>query len=311
MKQVLVPEPEFLRRWEEAVAANANATSAPPDVQILTSGLRRIPAHSRILASVSPVLESVMDRPAKRGNSEKVIPILGVPCDAVVAFLRFLYSGGRRWDVVEEEEMMERCGVQLLVLSHVYQVRWLKRACEEGLAARLTPEAVVDVLQLARQCDAAWLRVRCMKLIEKDFATVQKTEAWRFLQAHDPWLELDILQFIHETDLRQRRRRRKREEQRAYLQLSEAMECLVHISTEGCTDVGADRSCRRPCAAYASCRPIQLLLLHFASCGSNRATCPRCRRTWQLLRLHSAVCTALDQSSCRVPLCRCCVCVNL
>ena len=43
-------------------------------------------------ASVSPVLENILDRPRKYRRSEKIIPILGVPCDAVLAFVRFLYS---------------------------------------------------------------------------------------------------------------------------------------------------------------------------------------------------------------------------
>lgn len=96
---------------------------------------------------------------------------------------------------------MERHGIQLLVLSHVYQVRELKRACEAGLAGKLTAENVVDVLQLARECDAPYLSIRCMKFISKDFKKVEKTEGWRFLQDHDPWLELHILQFMDEAEL--------------------------------------------------------------------------------------------------------------
>jgi hypothetical protein len=43
-------------------------------------------------ASVSPVLENIIDRPHKHHSSEKIIPILGVPCDAVSLFIQFLYS---------------------------------------------------------------------------------------------------------------------------------------------------------------------------------------------------------------------------
>lgn len=96
--------------------------------------------------------------------------------------------------------MIERHGIQLLVLSHVYQVRELKRACEVGLAGKLTAESVVDVLQLARECDAPYLSIRCMKFISKDFKEVEKTEGWRFLQDHDPWFELHILQFLDEAE---------------------------------------------------------------------------------------------------------------
>lgn len=41
---------------------------------------------------MSPVLENIIDRPLKHRRSERVIPVVGVPCDAVVAFVGFLYS---------------------------------------------------------------------------------------------------------------------------------------------------------------------------------------------------------------------------
>jgi hypothetical protein len=99
------------------------------------------------------------------------------------------------------EEDVERYGIHLLALSHVYQVSWLKRKCEITLATLLTTETILDMLQLSRLCDAQRLHLRCMKFIVKDFAAVQETEAWRFLQENDPWLELDILQFMDEADL--------------------------------------------------------------------------------------------------------------
>lgn len=94
------------------------------DVDIITSGRRRIPAHSGVLvrlflldvrsvsyvlhlissfdiklsmqASASPVLTNIIEKPRKshsgRGSSKRVVKILGVPCDAVSVFVRFLYS---------------------------------------------------------------------------------------------------------------------------------------------------------------------------------------------------------------------------
>ncbi|KAM0946611.1 putative chromatin remodeling & transcription regulator BTB-POZ family [Dioscorea sansibarensis] len=277
-----------------------------PDVKIVTSGRRSIPVDSSILASMSPVLQSMLERPLKPGRSSaKVIPILGVPRDAVLAFVRFLYSS--RFS--ENEEEVDKYGMHLLVLSHVYQVGRLKRACEVGLAARLTAETVVDVLQLARQCDASWLYLRGMKFLAKDFSSVEQTEAWHFLQANDPWLELEILQFLQESDSRVKRRRRKREQEQVYIQLSEAMECLQHICTEGCTDVGPcdgepPSKSKGPCSKFNTCQGLQHLIKHFAVCDRKRTPsgCPRCKRMWQLFRLHSFTC---DQPEpCKVPLCK-------
>lgn len=95
------------------------------------------------------------------------------------------------------------------------------------------------------------------------------------------------------------------EEQKVYFQLSEAMECLHHICTEGCTDVGPCEVTKPKkalsCPNHTTCHALQNLLRHLASCRINRAACPQCRRIWDLLRLHSLTCQLTDH--CKVPLC--------
>ncbi|XVF08785.1 hypothetical protein REPUB_Repub07fG0032800 [Reevesia pubescens] len=285
------------------ISAISYAPDLPePDVQILTSGGLCIPAHSSILAMASAVLENIIEKPPKHWSSERVIPILGVPCNAVCAFIGYLYSSRCA------EEQMEKYGIHLLALSHVYLVPQLKQRCTRGVSQRLTIENVVDVLQLARLCDAPDLYLKCMKHVSSHFKAVGQTEGWKFMQGHDPWLELEILQFIDEAESRKKRTRRHREEQSLYLQLNEAMECLEHICTEGCTTVGPydvePAKEMGPCNKYKTCQGVQLLIKHFALCKrrANGGGCSRCKRMWQLLRLHSSICDQLD--SCRVPLCR-------
>ncbi|KAF5730908.1 putative protein binding protein [Tripterygium wilfordii] len=296
---------EETHHYASTTAADDHYSQAPgtpePDVEFLTSGGRCIPAHSTILASVSPVLENIIDRPRKHGSSERVIPILGVPCDAVSAFVRFL-SSSRCTD-----EEIEKYGIHLLALSHVYLIPQLKQRCTRGIGQRLTTENVVDVLQLARLCDAPDLHLKSMKFISNNFKAVENTEGWEFLQDNDPWLELEILQFMDEAESRRKRSRRRREEQKLYLQLAEAMDCLEHICTEGCTNVGPydiePTKKREPCSKFATCEGLQMSIRHFATCKKRvNGGCVRCKRMWQILRLHSSIC---DQpGSCRVPLCR-------
>lgn len=287
----------------EAPRAGGDGPAADVDV-VTIGGRRRIPAHSSVLASASPVLESILQRRLqKHRDSGKagraVVRIRGVTDDAAAAFVRLLYAGR----CAEENEDVEKYAVHMLVLAHAHQVPWLKRWCQGVIGARLTPDTVVDVLQLAKLCDAPQLYLRCTRLLAKEFKAVEKTEAWRFLQENDPWQELDVLQHLHEADLRRRKWRRKRAEQRVYVELSEAMDCLRHICTEGCTEVGpvGQAPVKSPCPAYATtCRGLQLLIRHFSQC--HRTSCPRCQRMWQLLRLHAALCDQPD-GQCNTPLC--------
>ncbi|KAI3499508.1 hypothetical protein L1887_35309 [Cichorium endivia] len=281
---------------------DASGDSTETYIQIVTSGGRRIPAHAKILASASTVLESIIYRPRQQRSSEKIISILGVPCDAVEVFVGFLYSNKCT------EEDMEKYGIHLLALSHVYLVPQLKSRCTKALIERLTIENVVDVLQLARLCDAPDLYLKCVKLVSNSFKAVEKTEGWKFLQTNDPFLELEILQFIDESESWRKRSRKRRKEQSLYLQLSEAMDCLEHICTEGCISVGPyDKKPTKnisPCSKFSTCQGLQLSIQHVAHCKKRvNEGCVRCKRMWQLFKLHSSICE-LPDSTCKVPLCR-------
>lgn len=97
-------------------------------------------------------------------------------------------------------------------------------------------------------------------------------------------------------------------EQGLYGELSEAMECLEHICSEGCTHVGPYdaevKREKRPCGRFSTCEGLQVLIRHFATCEKRMGGgCVRCKRMWQLFRLHSYVCHQTD-SSCKVPFCR-------
>lgn len=98
------------------------------------------------------------------------------------------------------EEEMDKYGMHLLVLSHVYSVTQMKRKCISGLANRVTTENVVDLLQLARLCDAPDLYLKCLKLVNNHFKAVEETEGWKFLKKHDPWLQFDVLHFMNEEE---------------------------------------------------------------------------------------------------------------
>nr|CAD1837158.1 unnamed protein product [Ananas comosus var. bracteatus] len=250
------------RRWHEA-------DSVPPcDVQIVTSDGQSIPALSCVLASASPVLERMLERPGR------AIQILGVPSDAVLAFVQFLYSSTR-----SAEEAMERHGVQLLALAHKYRVGWLKRASEAGVAARLTPERVADALKIAKLCDAPRLFHRCLRLAAKDFSAVQTSDGWRFVRRHDPALELEFLQLLQDAQQRKTKWKRDRAAQEAYQQLREAMDCLQHIFTEGCGCAYVGPTAGGEHASRPSKGPPASGSRRARGCGASCATSPPAPRS--------------------------------
>ncbi|XP_062186265.1 BTB/POZ and TAZ domain-containing protein 1-like [Phragmites australis] len=275
------------------------------DVRVVTSDGRSIAAHSYVLASASPVLEKMIDRAWLGWGAECTIRVLGVPSDAVLAFVHFLYSSRV---APEEEEVVGAHGAQLLALAHAYRVPWLKRAAEAAVSARLTADRAVDILKLARLCDAPRLYLRCARLAAKDFSAVERSDGWRFACRHDPALELELLQLLEDADQRRARWARERASQEAYKQLGEAMDSLDRIfaGTE-------DNCCHGPsatdklCAARDStCQGLRLLMRHFATCARKIAPggCARCKRMLQLFRLHASVCDRQEQGQpCRVPFC--------
>ncbi|CAM0904136.1 unnamed protein product [Alopecurus aequalis] len=268
------------------------------DVRIVTSDGQTIAAHSYVLASASPVLERMIDRARRGWGAECTIRVLGVSYDAVLAFLHLLYSSKV---APEDDEMVGAHGAQLLALAHAYRVGWLKREVEAAVSARLTPERAVDMLKLARLCDAPRLYLRCARLAAKDFRAVELSEGWRFARRHDTALKLELLKLLEDGNQRKKRWAREMAAQEACRQLGEAMTTLEHIFPSDGASVCADGACA---TVGCTCRGLQLLMRHFSTCAKKIAPggCARCKRMLQLFRLHASVCDRPDQT-CRVPLC--------
>ncbi|CAI9108467.1 OLC1v1008060C1 [Oldenlandia corymbosa var. corymbosa] len=271
------------------------------DVQIITENKSIIPAHYSVLCVASPVLRNFLQQ-SKPRNGIRYIKIPGVPYDAIYVFVRFLYSS------CYDDGEMKKFVLHLLVLSHSYSVPSLKKVCVKLLEEQwLNTENVIDVFQLARDCDAPRLSIACLRMIVKDFKTISLTEGWKVMRRANPRLEQELLESVVEADSRKQERLRKIEEKKIYLQLYEAMEALLHICKEGCRTIGprdkvlkgSQVSCNFP-----ACKGIETLVRHFANCNKRvrPGGCSQCKRMWQLLELHSRMCSEPDH--CKVPLCR-------
>ncbi|KAM1201120.1 hypothetical protein FF1_017429 [Malus domestica] len=289
-----VPD-ETLDTWDKLFKEAYGA-----DVYICTEDGSCIPVHSSVLTVASPVLGKFLQQ-SKAKHGMRYIKIPGVPYEAVYTFIRFLYSS------CYEKEEMKKFVLHLLVLSHSYSVPSLKRVCicilEQGW---ITKENVVDVLQLARNCDAPRLSLICVRMIVKDFKAISSTEGWKVMKRVYPALEQELLEFVVEADSRKEERLKKKEEKKVYLQLYEAMEALLHICRDGCRTIGPrDKVFKgsQVACGFPACKGLETLVRHFSSCKTRvPGGCGHCKRMWQLLELHSRICN--DPESCKVPLCR-------
>ncbi|KAL0392441.1 UNVERIFIED_CONTAM: BTB/POZ and TAZ domain-containing protein 3 [Sesamum radiatum] len=270
------------------------------NVHIIMEGGLIIAAHHCVLSVASPVLGNLLQQ-SKVKNGVRYIRIPGVPFDALRAFIRFLYSS------CYEEEEMKKFVLHLLVLSHSYVVPSLKRLCEHILEhGWLTNENVIDVLQLARSCDAPRLALICQRMVVRDFKCISRTEAWKVMKRANPSLEQELLELVVEADSRKQDRQKRVEEKKVYLHLHEAMEALLHICRDGCRTIGPRdkvlRGSQVPCG-FQACKGLETLIRHFSGCKTRvPGGCMHCKRMWQLLELHSRMCN--EPEYCKVPLCR-------
>ncbi|XP_031110926.1 BTB/POZ and TAZ domain-containing protein 3 [Ipomoea triloba] len=282
--------------WDELFVEGYGA-----DVHITTEDGSIIPAHYGLLRVASPVLGNFLQQ-SKVNNGIRYIKIPSMPYDAVFIFIRFLYSSSY------DEGEMKKFALHLLVLSHSYSVPSLKRVvCEHILEqGLLDSENVIDVLQLARKCDASRLSFVCTQMIVRDFKTISSTEGWKIMRRSNPALEQELLEYVVEADTRKQEQQRKIEEKKVYLQLYEAMEALIHICKDGCRTIGPRDKVLKggPVACnFPACKGLESLVRHFSGCRTRvPGGCVQCKRMWQLLELHSRMCNESDV--CSVPLCR-------
>ena len=64
----------------------------------------------------------------------------------------------------------------------------------------MSTENVIDVFQLARDCDAPRLSIACLRMIIKDFKTISLTDGWKVMRRANPRLEQELLESVVEAD---------------------------------------------------------------------------------------------------------------
>ncbi|XXG62099.1 hypothetical protein AAC387_Pa05g0534 [Persea americana] len=282
-----------------SVSHNSNIPKPPPPPAVLSSGSKfskRVPRFSNVPKEIKDMWNRLFEEGYKA--DVKILTddvastisahsfVLGIASpvlknileDAIVkGGFQYIKIPGVPFEAVSafirflysssyDQEGMKKFVLHLLVLSHIFSVPSLK----------------------------------------KNFKTVSRTEGWKVMKKADPMLEQELLESLVEADSREQEKLKKLEEKKIYLQLYDAMEALLHICKDGCRTIGPRDKMLKvsqvPCG-YSACKGLELLVRHFSSCKTRvPGGCVHCKRMWQLLELHSRMCSEPD--SCKVPLCR-------
>ena len=59
---------------------------------------------------------------------------------------------------------------------------------------------MIDVLQLARNCDAPRLAFICVRMVVRDFKSISSSEGWKVMKHANPALEQELVESVVEAD---------------------------------------------------------------------------------------------------------------
>ncbi|UYV69649.1 SPOPL [Cordylochernes scorpioides] len=123
------------------------------DVVLKADG-HEIKAHKNILAARSPVFSAMFEHEMKE-SKESLVEIEDTDPEVLKEMLRFIYTG--------QSPNLDSMAERLLPAADKYGLERLKVLCEVSLASNLTPENVLEVLELADTHTALQLKAHTVK----------------------------------------------------------------------------------------------------------------------------------------------------
>lgn len=155
---------------------------------ILSVGESELPVHKAILAARSPVFGAMFAHSSTREVQEGRVLIEDAQKEAVVSFIRYLYTG-----LIPPNEQLTD---ELLALADKYEVPLLKDACDLMLTHSLNVENVLTLLCFAHLHDASLLRNKCLNFTLKNAFQVTHTPEWEKVIEQQPKLSVQITRLL-------------------------------------------------------------------------------------------------------------------
>ena len=112
-----------------------------------------------------------MFSPNFREGMENKVEVVDVTAETLEEMLRYMYSGRVR--------DLKGVAEKLLVAAEKYNLKGLKKLCEESLCVNIKVGNVLDMMELADLHTASNLRATALKLIGENAKEVASQQEWR------------------------------------------------------------------------------------------------------------------------------------
>ena len=151
-----------------------------------TIGRQKFKVHKNILSARCQVFAEMFQINGKVSPAES-LKIEDCEPEAFEAMLRFLYT-----DEMEETEEMTK---KLLPIAKKYQVKLLKKKCEEVLSKNISTENCSEMLMLADMQEALFLKKDASNYFRRHSREIFKTTGWKTLRQTLPQLGIEVFEF--------------------------------------------------------------------------------------------------------------------
>jgi speckle-type POZ protein len=160
-------------------------------INLISSSEKSIRVHRAVLATRSPVFDSMFTHDFKENNTS-VINISDMSIEVCQAFINYLY------DNIEDEEL-EIYSLDLLAAAEKYGVNDLKKECEKCLQEDINIKNILVKLQAAYFYRLPNLKISCTRYLVQ-FGKIH--EIWDDFDAFIKTLDKDtICEIFHEVVL--------------------------------------------------------------------------------------------------------------
>ena len=153
------------------------------DISFTVSG-QKLYAHRSLLAVQSEHFYKILSSYPQ----QKSIQITNWSFESFRAMLEFLYTG-------DIPELTQSLAEELVDLAHIYDLKLLKKLCENCLIHSVHVQNVCDVLVIAYKSSAAELKNFCLNFIAKNFQEVNSTDGFENLE-RVPSLLVEVTRLI-------------------------------------------------------------------------------------------------------------------